>query len=263
MNARRLIFGTLMFLGLLMPAAARADTLVVFSTVAAKGALDLIAPEFERAHGHTLRLRFGTAAELKSEIEKGAPFDVALLTTAAVDDLIKQSRLAAGSKTLVFQSGVGAAIRRGSPSSKIDTPEELKSLLLAVKSVALSTQGASGPIVRRAFDKLGIAEAMAPKVVLISDMTAPEAVAKGRAELAFTQVSEILDTPEAHLLGPLPGELQSYSSFSVATSVSTAAPAAAAQFLKTLTLPAAQAHMRTRGLITQAAPELAPPAQAR
>ena len=101
---------------------------------------------------------------------------------------------------------------------------------------------------------------MAPKVVLISDMTAPEAVAQGRAELAFTQVSEILDTPGAHLLGPLPGELQSYSSFSVATSDRTSAPALAAQFVKALSLPAAQAHMRARGLIPRPASELTPPA---
>ena len=260
MNTRLFVFAALMLLGLPLPAAAQADSLVVFSTVAAKGALELIAPEFERTQGRSVRLRFGTAAELKTEIEKGAPFDVALLTTAAIDDLIKQSRLVAASKALAFQSGVGAAIRKGAPATKIDTPEELKGLLLAVKSVALSTQGASGPIVRRAFERLGIAEVMAPKVVLVSDMTAPEAVAKGRADLAFTQISEILDTPEAHLLGPLPGELQSYSSFSVATSVGASAPALAAQFVNALTLPAAQAHMRARGLITQAAPALAPPA---
>lgn len=223
----------------------------MFSTVAAKGALELIKPDFERANGHTVRLHFGTAAELKAEIEKGAPFDVALLTTAAIDDLIRQSRLVAGSKALVFQSGVGAAMRKGPPAVKINTPEELKALLLSVKTVALSTQGASGPIVRRAFEKLGIAETMAPKVVLISDMTAPEAVAKGRADLAFTQISEILDTPESQLVGPLPAELQSYSSFSVATSASTSAPAAAAQFLKALKLPMAQAHMQARGLMPQ------------
>ena len=251
MNARSTFLGAILSVGLLLTGAARAESLAVFSTVAAKGALELITPDFERTNGHTVRLHFGTAAELKAEIEKGAPFDIALLTAAAIDDLVRQSRLVASSKTSVFRSGVGAAIRKGAPAAKIETPEDLKALLLSVKSVALSTQGASGPIVRRAFDKLGITEAMAAKVVLISDMTAPEAVARGRAELAFTQISEILDTPEAHLLGPLPTELQSYSSFSVATSVNTAAPAAAAQFLNALTMPGAQAHMRARGLIPQ------------
>lgn len=251
MNVRRFFCSALFSMGLMWSAAAQAESLVVFSTVAAKGALELITPEFERAHGHTVRLHFGTAAELKGEIEKGAPFDMALLTTAAIDDLIRQSRLVAASKAVVFQSGVGAAVRRGAPTARIETPEELKALLLSVQSIALSTQGASGPIVRRAFERLGIAQAVTPKVVLISDMTAPEAVAKGRAELAFTQISEILDTPEAQLLGPLPGDLQSYSSFAAALSSRASVPAAAAQLLSVLSTPAAQAHMRAKGLIVQ------------
>lgn len=258
LNARRFFCGALLFLGLCAPAAAQAQPLVVFSTVAAKGALEVIAPEFERAHGRPVRLRFGTAAELKTDIERGAPFDVALLTTAATDDLIKQDRLAATSKTLVFQSGVGAAVRPGASTNRIDTAEELKALLLAVKSVALSTQGASGPIVRRAFERLGIADVMAPKVVLISDMTAPEAVARGRADVGFTQISEILDTPDALLLGPLPGDLQSLSSFSAATAAGTSEPALSALFVKVLTLPAAQGHMRSRGLIPKLATDADP-----
>lgn len=259
MNAARFMFRALLSLALVLPALAMAESLVVYSTVAAKGALELIAPEFERSNGHSVRLHFGTAAELKAEIEKGAPHDIALLTTAAIDDLIRQSRLVGGSKIAVFQSGVGAAMRKGAAAPKIESPEELKGLLLSVKSVALSTQGASGPIVRRAFDKLGITDVMAPKVVLISDVTAPEAVVKGRAELAFTQISEILDTPEAQLLGPLPADLQSYSSFSAATSASTSAPTAASQFMQALTLPAAQAQMRARGLIAPHASSAAIP----
>lgn len=260
MHPRHWVSTALLMLGMFFGVSARAETLVVYSTVAAKGALELIAPEFERAHGHTVRLRLGTAAELKAELEKGAPFDVALLTQAALEDLIKQSRVSAASKVLVFQSGVGAAVRKDATKVKIDTPEDLKSLLLSVRTVALSTQGASGPIVRRAFDRLGIAAAMAPKLVLISDMTAPEAVVKGRAELAFTQISEILDTPEAQLLGPLPGDLQSLSSFSAGAASQASSSAAAALFLKTLTQPSAQSHMRAKGLIPPAATEPTRPA---
>jgi molybdate transport system substrate-binding protein len=59
---------------------ARADEVVVFSTTAAKSAVELIVPEFERATGHKVQAKFGTAAELKGFIEKGASCDVALLT---------------------------------------------------------------------------------------------------------------------------------------------------------------------------------------
>ena len=186
---------------------------------------------------------------MKAEIEKGATFDVALLTSAAMDDLIKQSRLASGSKAVVFKSGVGVAAKKGAAAPAVTTSEELKAAVLTAKTVALSTQGASGSIVRRAFEKLGIAEAMAPKIVLVSDMTAPEAVVSGRAELAFTQISEILDTPDSQLLGPLPADLQSLSVFAVGTAADTKAMGAVSAFLKTLSSPTAHSHMRAKGLL--------------
>ena len=247
----RLYFATMLSLAasLLQPCSAMADQLIVYSTVAAKGALERIAPEFERASGHTVNLKFGSAAELKAEIEKGANFDVALLTSTAIDDLIKQSRLVSGSKAVVFKSGVGVAAKKGAPAPVVTTPEELKAAVLAAKAVALSTQGASGSIVRRAFEKLGITEAMAPKIVLVSDMTAPEAVVRGRAELAFTQISEILDTPDSQLLGPLPADLQSLSVFAIGTASDTKARDAANAFVKALSSPTAHSHMRAKGLL--------------
>jgi molybdate transport system substrate-binding protein len=250
MNALR-HFAALLALAasLLHPTSAMADQLTVYSTVAAKGALELIAPDFERASGQSVRFKFGTAAELKAEIEKGASFDVALLTASAIDDLIKQSRLVSGSKTLVFKSGVGVAAKKGAAAPAVTTLEELKAAVLAAKAVALSTQGATGPIVRRAFEKLGITEAMAPKLVLVSDMTAPEAVVRGRAELAFTQISEILDTPDAQLLGPLPADLQSFTVFAAGTAPDTKAIGTASAFLKALASPMAQSQMRAKGLL--------------
>src|SRR5471032_3329136 len=72
-------------------AQARADDIIVFGTVAAKSALEQIAPAFERDTHHKLVLHIATTGELAADIAKGAPFDVALLTQAALDDLIKQA----------------------------------------------------------------------------------------------------------------------------------------------------------------------------
>jgi molybdate transport system substrate-binding protein len=228
--------------------AARADQVVVFSTVAAKGALELIAPEFERDTHHTVVLKFATAAELKSEIEKGAPCDVALLTAAGTDDLIKQGKLLASTRAVAFKSGVGVAGRRGAAPVKVSTSEELKSAVLEARAIALSTSGASGPIMKRAFERLGIAEVMAAKTVLVSSITAPEAVVRGQADLGFTQVSEILDTPGAEFLGPLPPELQSLSTFAIAVSSGAASGNAAKAFVNAISTPRAANHMRAKGL---------------
>jgi molybdate transport system substrate-binding protein len=85
----------------------------------------------------------------------------------------------------------------------------------------------------------------------VSSITAPEAVVRGQADLAFTQVSEILDTPGAELLGPLPPDLQSLSTFAAAVSSGTNSGEAAQAFLKALSTPRAASHMRSKGLLPE------------
>ena len=220
----------------------------MLSTVAAKTVLEDIASTFERDSKQKLILRFGTAAELKSEIEKGAPCDVALLTAAAVDDLIKQGRLTPSSRSAIAKSGVGIAIRKGASSPAIATPDDLKQALVAAKSIALSAQGASEPIMKRIFERFGLTEVMNGKTVIVTTTTAPEAVAAGQAELAFTQISEILATEGAVLVGPLPPDLQVYTSFVAGVAASARDSAAAQAFVDLLTAPKTSAVFKAKGL---------------
>ena len=230
------------------PSNSRAAEVAVFSTVAAKAALEEIAPAFERESQHKVLLRFATAGELKTEIEKGAPCDVALLTAAAIDDLITQGRLSQASRTNIARSGVGVAVKQGANAPSITTTEEFKQALGSAQSIVYTTQGATGPIMKRIFERFGITDAMNAKTILVSAITAAEAVARGQAELAFTQISEILDTPGAHLVGPLPADVQVYSSFSAATATATREPAAAQAFIEALTTGAAKAVLKSKGL---------------
>ncbi|HWW03919.1 substrate-binding domain-containing protein [Collimonas sp.] len=226
----------------------RAAEVVVLSTVAAKSVLEEIAPAFERDSNHKLVLRFATAAELKAEIEKGAPCDVALLTVAAVDDLIKQGRFTQISKINVAKSGVGIAVKRGAAAPSITTGEELKQALLSAKSIVYSAQGATAPIMKRIFERFGITEVMSAKTIVVTAITAPEAVASGQAEMGFTQISEILDTPSTRLVGPLPPEVQVYSSFAAAIATEAKAPGAAQAFIDLLVTAATKAVLKARGL---------------
>src|ERR1700757_1832668 len=71
----------------------------VISSNALKTTLEELAPAFEKATEHKLVFTFGAAIPLKAEIEKGATFDLAVLTTAGVDDLIKQGKLVGATRT--------------------------------------------------------------------------------------------------------------------------------------------------------------------
>ena len=82
----------------LLSASVQAAEIRVFSSNAIKSVLEALAPEFEKASGHKIAFTYETAAVLKTEIEKGAAFDVAILTAAGIDDLIKQGKIAAASR---------------------------------------------------------------------------------------------------------------------------------------------------------------------
>jgi molybdate transport system substrate-binding protein len=225
--------------------------IVVLSSVGIKAVLEEIGPEFEQATNHKLGFQFATAAELKMQIEKGEAFDVAILTAAAIDDLIKQAKLAVATRADVAKSGVGVAIKKGAPKPDITRTEGFRQTLLAARSITYSAQGTSGGIMRNIFERFGIAEEMKAKTKIVSSITAPEAVAKGESELGFTQISEILPVEGAVLAGPLPPEVQVYTVFTAAVSASTKDQTAAQAFIKFLTAPAIAPVIKAKGM-TQA-----------
>jgi molybdate transport system substrate-binding protein len=109
---------------------AGAADIKVISSNALKTTLEQLAPGFEKSTGHKLVFTFGAAVPLKAQIEKGATFDLAVLTTDGVDDLIKQGKLVGASRTALANSGAGVAVRKGAPKPDISTVEAFKRALL-------------------------------------------------------------------------------------------------------------------------------------
>src|SRR5215472_13906395 len=52
-------------------------------------------PQWEKAAGHPVSFEFGTTAALKQRLEAGEAFDVAVLTSDAIADLVKDGKIAA------------------------------------------------------------------------------------------------------------------------------------------------------------------------
>src|SRR5262245_33095334 len=75
-------------------------------SVGIKAVMEALAPEFERTTKHKVIVKYDLAATLKKEIEGGAPFDLAVLTPAMIDDLVKTGKLAADSRTVIARSGL-------------------------------------------------------------------------------------------------------------------------------------------------------------
>jgi molybdate transport system substrate-binding protein len=204
-----------------------------------------LAPKFEAASGHKLVITYGSTNPLKARIEKGEAFDLTLLGENAIDDLIKQGKLAAPTRTIVARSGLGLAIRKGAPKPDISTTEGFKRTLLQAKSIAYLEDGLTGTYLRGLLQRLGMTEEMKPKY---RSARGAEAVAKGEVELGVTQISEILHQAGTDLAGPLPAEIQNYTNFVSAIGADAKQAEAAGAFLKYLSSPDAAKVIRASGL---------------
>jgi molybdate transport system substrate-binding protein len=234
---------------LLLAAPARAAEITVLTAGAFKPvAADLI-PAFEAHSGDKVILRSDTVGALLRRINAGEPFDVALTSSAGLNEA---KDIVPGSVTTLARVGIGVAVKTGAPKPDISTVAAFKATMLNAPSVAYidpKSGGSSGIYVARLFQKLGIADAMAPKSVLVNGGLAADAVADGRATIVVHQISEIISVPGVTLVGPLPAEIQSETIYAGAISSKSAVPDAAAAFLATLTSPAAHAVLIEKGMM--------------
>ena len=225
----------------LFGASADAAEIKLLSSNALKTVLEDLGPKFEQSSGHKLAITWATAAQLKAQIEKGAPVDVAIITDAGVNDLIKQGKLA--SRTPLARSGIAIAVTKGAAKLDLKSADDFKKMLLSAKSIAWVEQGASGIYLKGVFDRLGVTEQIKGK--LKSVKAAGYAVANGEAEIGFTQMSEILESG-ADVGGMLPPDVQSFTTFSLGVQSKDSKPVEA--LVKFLTTPAAAAVIKAKGL---------------
>ena len=210
--------------------AAAQPTLTVLSSNATNALIHELHPQFEKISGYTLRVKFDNSAALKSRIEKGEAFDVAVMTGSAIGDLAASGKLAATSRQDIARAGVGMAIHPQASKPDISSVDALKGALLNARSIAYVEQGATAVVLRGIAAKLGIADVLNAKAVFVD--SAAHAVADRKADIGFTQISEILNVPGAIFAGPLPREVQIYTTFAAAARPD--APAAARQFIELL-----------------------------
>ena len=161
---------------------------------------------------------------------------------------MKEGKLLTGSRTAFARSSTGLAVRAGAPKPDISSPEKLKRALLAAGAVSYST-GASGMHFVKVLERLGIADMIAAKRI------APRAgelvgavVARGDADIAVQQISELLPVPGIDILDPLPAEFQQTINYGATAFPQSTQREAAQAFVQYLRSEAARTVLRKKGL---------------
>jgi molybdate transport system substrate-binding protein len=207
-----------------------------------------LGPQFERSTGHTLVSKITPGPVVKRDIDAGEPFDLAISITPVIDDLIKEGKIVASTRSDVAYSGIGVGMRRGAPKPDISSVEAFKRALLGAKSVAYAAQGASGIYFKNLLERLGIADQMQPKLKPMPPDQYGAAVSSGEVEMIVVTTSIILATGPAELVGPVPAELQFYNSFAAGVATHSNQPEIAGDLIKFVRSPAAAAVLRANGM---------------
>ena len=229
--------------------AAAAD-ITVFSAGAVSAVMAKLADDFSAQFGSNVKFTVGTVGQLQDRIAAGETADVVFVTAEALEELVKQGKVVAGTPVEVGKVGVGVAVREGAPLPDISTAAAFRQTLLDAKSLVYAdpAKGASSGIYfATVLDKLGIADAVKDKSTLLPGGFVVELVAEGKAEIGVHQITEIVPVHGVTLVGPLPPELQKVTTYSGGVMSAAVNRDGAAAFLRFVTSPEAAPSFKALG----------------
>jgi molybdate transport system substrate-binding protein len=235
----------------LAPAAAKAADVKILTAGAMKAVVLELVPQFEKETGHKAVVDNDTAGGLARRIQGGETFDLAVITPGVLNDLAGKGKVVGDTRANVARVGVGVVVKEGAAAPDVSNVDAFKKALLTAKTVAYidpASGGSSGIYLTGLFDKLGIAADIKPKAKLKQGGYVADLIASGEAEIGLHQISEILPVKGVKLVGPLPAEIQNYTTYAAAVSADAKQPDAARAMIKLLTGPPADSVLKTRGM---------------
>jgi len=205
--------------------------------------IEQLIPAFEAKTGRKVKATFGAVVASKQQVIHGEPFDVPLVEVPYDAEVIASGNVVAGSATPLANVSVGVAVRKGAPKPDISTPEAIKRMLLAAKSIAYPdpnpTGAASGISTTEALKSLGIFEQLQPKTKLTQGgARAMALVSSGEVEIGMTFLPGMTD-PGIDIVGLLPRDVSPPTIVIGFVSSHAKDPAAAKELLTYLSSPEA------------------------
>ena len=220
----------------------------ILSTLAVMGAMRELAAAYEAQSGTKVVADFAPTVALLEKLRAGAAGDIAILTAQGIDGMIAEGRMLPGSRTDIALSFVGIAVRAGVPKPDISSVEAFRATILNARSVAYSRIGASGIFFAGLLDRLGIAEAVNAKALIVATGFTAERLVSGEADLAVQQISELLVVPGIEVVGPLPPDIQTVATFSGGVLTASQQPERARNLLRFLSAPEVAPVLERSGL---------------
>jgi molybdate transport system substrate-binding protein len=211
-----------------------------------------LTPEFERASHNTVATVSGasmgaTPEAIPNRLQRGESADVVIMVGEALDELIKQGKVVAGSRVDLARSYIGMAVRAGAAKPDISSVDALKRTLLDAKSIAYSDSASGVYLSTVLFPRLGIADQIKDKSRMIPYLVGP-VVARDEAEIGFQQISELKPVPGIEIVGPLPPGAQQVTVFAAGIVTGAKEPEAGKALINFLASPVSAAAITKSGM---------------
>ena len=214
--------------------------------------LELV-PQYESLAHVKLSTEFGpsmgtTHNAIPVRLDRGEAIDVVIMAAPALEDLIKQGKVRAGTRVDLVQSKMAMAVKAGAPHPDISTLEAFKRTVLAAKSIAFSDSASGVYLSTELFPKLGVWEQIKGKSKKIEADPVGGVVATGEFEIGFQQISELRPVKGIDIVAELPPGAQRVTYFAAGIPITAKNPEAAKALIQWLASPVAYDAIKRSGV---------------
>jgi len=207
----------------------------VFSGAAVEPALLSAADLYRKRTGNSLKITFATTPQMRQLIGAGASPDVVISPPAALKEFSTLGRVDEAAQVRLGRVGIGVVVRDGAPKPDVSTPDALKRAVLDADSVVYN-RASSGLYVEGLLQRLGLAAQIEAKIrrYVGTDMIEPLINGQGK-EIGFLPLVQVLNFRGRglELAGPLPADIQNYTTYAAAPAPASEGGLAFVRFLAT------------------------------
>ena len=210
-----------------------------------------VLPEFEESTG--IKVTTGSGASqgdgpltIASQLERGAAFDVVIMSREGLENLKAAGRILPGSDVDLATAAIGVAVRAGVPRPEIGTFEGLKRALLSANTIAVPQSTSGIFLLEKVFPRLGIDGSRIKATERGSQ--AANLVATGEADIVVQPVSELMSVLGIQYVGVIADELQLIQMFCAAVVKGSNEVGASKQLIAFLSSERATAAIRKNGM---------------
>ena len=223
----------------------------LLSAGAVQPGLVKVVDAFRRQTGDDVKITFATAPAIRKRLNNGEMFDLMIAPVNLLDELSTQGNAKGADRNTVGRIGVGIAVRDGAPLPKIATGDEFKQSLLDAESIVYN-QASTGSYLESLFERLGISAQLKAKTTRYADFVAVrDHVRKGKGkEIGLGATTVIIESATKGLkfVGPLPAEIQNYTTYAAIVMADSPVRDAAATLFRYLSSLNAKAIFTSAGI---------------